>query len=240
MKMKVGDILKKDVKNVPGMNCPYKIMSTDKLIYTQLQKIENSLLLNYCDTVMNSLPSSHNSSKEIHRSQSISRNKHHLLSKFYNSQNFQTSKMPLKKYSMSLGKEEIKNKLPLIKNNSSSIKSYITKNTRKLISDFILEPTKNSENTIKKSLYNNNYTDKNINKNIDKLNNLDSYRGITPNKYSRNTRNNNLMYYQAKTINNTFKIKFHIRCERKYKYINNMIKKLNKQLFVNSKTIDYN
>ena len=56
--MKVGDILKSDIKDISGLKYPYKIIINDKCKYPPYQKMENDIFLGFCNTFLNNLPRS--------------------------------------------------------------------------------------------------------------------------------------------------------------------------------------
>ena len=101
MKMKVGDILKEEVKDMQGLHYPFKIMSNNRFIYSQNQKI----LLCHCNAFINDLQNGQTSTtKKFQRSQSLSK----TIYRSKSIQNSTTSKRLFRKYTMSLEKNPLK------------------------------------------------------------------------------------------------------------------------------------
>ena len=189
MKMKVGDILKEEVKDIPGLQYPCKIMTNNRFIYSQNHKIENSLLLCHCNAFINDLQNGQTSTKSIHRSQSLSK----TIYRFKSIQNSTTTKPLFRKYTISLERNTLNTNLPLIKDNCPSNKrKNISHSTEKIINDFMFESkniNKNEKkiiNSDKKIVDNNDKifeenNDYNINNNLTNFVIHSSKRGVTPN-----------------------------------------------------------
>ena len=245
MKMKVGDILKEEVKDMQGLHYPFKIITNNRFIYSQKQKIENSLLLCHCNAFINDLQNGQTSTtKKFQRSQSLSKTMYRSKS----IQNSTTSKRLFRKYTISLEKNPLKANLPLIKDNCPLNKrKNISHNSEKKVNDFIFE-SKNININEKKILN----SDKKIGDNNDKIfeenndyninNNLTNFvihsskRGVTPNiKIKKNLKSNVVNHFIVyKKSNATTKNKFNLRYNRKLKLMNQIIDKLNKPLFINN------
>jgi hypothetical protein len=243
--MKVGHILKDEVKDMPVLQYPLKIIINEKSCYSQHQKIENHILLLQCKEFINNLQNSHNSTKSITRSQSLSK-------AGYRQRNFGksgVSKQPIRKYSNSLQNNPLANNLPLIKDNSP-IKRNISQSTKTIIS--FCKPK--YRNSIDKEKINSNIktennsdnkllekdVDNNMTNNISSFTYLRNKRGVTPNLKTMKIKNKNNLFINdnMKKINHV-KSKHQLRYERKYKFINNIINKLNKPLFINDNIVFY-
>ncbi len=227
MKVKVGEILKDEVKNIPGLRYPYKIIVNNKSQYSQNQKIENSLLLIHCFTIINNIQTRQNSTKSINRSQFLSKTVYGQGD--INFRNSAISKQPIRKYSMSFDKNKLKNQLPLIKDNIP-IKRNISLNIKRLPKKINSDGKNKIDSDNKKSFQ----KDINNSINISNFTNQCNKRGATPKmKLMKNKRNNNLFNNYMKSINNTNN-KYQLRYEKKFKLINQVINKMKKPLFINN------
>ena len=70
--MKVGEILKEEIQDKPGLQCPYKIKVNKKYKYPFKQKMENSIFIESCNTFLNSFQ---NRNKIVQRQRSFSQRK---------------------------------------------------------------------------------------------------------------------------------------------------------------------
>ena len=66
--MKVGDILKSEIKDIPRLKYPYKIMINENCKYPYRQKLDNAILFENCNNLINTFSS--NKSLRKHRSYS--------------------------------------------------------------------------------------------------------------------------------------------------------------------------
>ncbi len=95
MKMKVGDILKGEVRGVPGLHYPCKIKIYEKYNYPKQQKMENTLFIENCNTFLHNIKTirSHSQKKDINKIN----NKQMSIKKFFlkkNSENFAKVSLP--------------------------------------------------------------------------------------------------------------------------------------------------
>ena len=212
--MKVGDILKKETKGIPGLQYPYKIIINDNYKYPFLHKLENFIFLEKCNTFINEFPSN----KLLNKPRSLSQKK--VLMK-----NMSSYKFYLKTNSDNLEKAPINHllndNLPLL--TGSTPKSNI-KISHDLFNDCMLiknriKKFKNEEKNIK------NKRDKEIN----------SYFLKKDDKYiNSNLRNNKINKTQK--IKKRFKLKkfeniYEYRIYKKIKNMNIIIDKLNSPIF---------
>ena len=233
--MRVGDILKDEVKDIPGLHYPLKILADAKALYPPNQKIENSILLVQCNSIINN---SQNSSKSIPRI--------HFSSKTINNQgnlyNSTTIIPPIKKHSMCFQNNPLKNNLPLIKDNAP-FQRKVSKSSKNITSVFIFEPkhklsdyknkikryiiTKNNDDN---KVLENDFDNNNNTNNISNLSNIRNKRGVTPHLQTTKIKNNILFINYNKCKKNSAN-KYKLRCERKLKSFIHTIDKLNRPLF---------
>ena len=70
--MKVGEILKSEIKDIPCLQYPYKVIVNEQFSYPQNKKCENAILFNSCNSLLNSFSSQKSLKK--HRSYSQKKN----------------------------------------------------------------------------------------------------------------------------------------------------------------------
>ena len=51
--MKVGEIVKEDIEDTPGLQYPFKVIKNKNYIYAVKQKLEDSIFLENCNTFLN-------------------------------------------------------------------------------------------------------------------------------------------------------------------------------------------
>ena len=227
--MKVGDILKKEIKGIPGLQYPYKIIINDNCKYPYLQKLENFLFLENCNTFINEFPSN----KLLNKHRSLSQKK--VLNKNISSKNFclKTNSDNLEKSSIN---QILNDNLPLLR--ESTPRNNI-KISHELFNDCAL-----IRNKIKKLKKEEKYF-KNITFLREKSNN--SYFTKKQSKAEKFIINSNLKNNSNNKMNKTQKIKkklklkkiqniFEYRIHQKFKNMNNIIDKLNTPIFIYNKT----
>jgi hypothetical protein len=234
--MRVGDILKDEVKDIPGLHYPLKILADVETLYPKNQKIENSILLAQCNSIINNSQNSSNSIPRIHYSSKTINNQRNLF-------NSTTIIQPVRKHSICFQKNPLKNNLPLIKDNTPFQKK-VSKSSKNITSFYIFEPKNtlsdyksninryiitenNDDNKILEKDFDNN--NKNHN-NISNFSYIRNERGVTPNLKTMRIKNNNLFINYNKRKKNSAN-KYKLRCERKLKSFIHTIDKLNKPLF---------
>ena len=208
MKMKVGDILKEEIKDIPGLQYPLRVIINRNFRYSENEKIENTLFIEKCNAFLNYMEASQKC-KSFHKSKSLSKTVYTKHS--FKNGLFKNKLSPLRKNS---------DNLPIIKNQISlDLKSVLSK----------LNFDNSEKNVNKKS-------DINVNKSCNDINNLSVYkRGLTPHfrikKTNKKVVDDPFMVDLNENI--LMKKKFKLSYERKFKIINRIIDKLNKPLFIN-------
>jgi hypothetical protein len=208
MKMKVGDILKEEIKDIPGLQYPFKVIINSNFRYSENEKIENTLFIEKCNAFINFMEASQKF-KSFHKSKSLSKT---VFTKHPFKKGLFIDKLsPLRKNS---------DKLPIIKNQISlDLKRVLSK----------LNFNNSDKNFNKKS-------DNNVSRSCKDINNLSVYkRGLTP--YFRTTKTKKKVsdpFMVDLNENILMKRRFKLSYDRKFKIINRIIDKLNKPIFINS------
>ena len=230
--MRVGDILKSEIKNIPGLKYPYKIIINEKCKYPCQQKLENDIFLGFCNTFLNELP----------RSKTLRNNRSHSQKKNLKFISKSSQKIFLKKNSDNIEKSSKRTifveNLPFLgdstprannKLNSSKLKaSPLLSNDFSLIKNKI---AKKKNLTIKKN------NKRNVTFYSHKKN-----RGVNPiiiqRKSSNQIRRDNLFNSKLKNKNNKIFLQnvLEYRINKKIIKLNNIIDKLNTPIFINHKT----
>jgi hypothetical protein len=251
--MKVGDILKKEVKDTPGLQYPYKIIINEKCKYPKEQIIENEIYIENCNLFLNELYNKRSINK--HNSYSQKRNINSYSFKIFETKkNNSIKKLLLRKNTVNLNNNTSMQKdiLPLIGN--STPKKVLKFNSN---SNSNSNSNNNSQKKITHSLFNN---EKSFLKNkIKKLKTLNNDKdpftntssslftkkaGMTPTYKSRKMKKNtlfeNLFNYRHKNKSIKKNSKKHTllssRLQYKINNINHIIDKLNRPIFINIKT----
>jgi hypothetical protein len=251
--MKVGDILKKEVKDTPGLQYPYKIIINEKCKYPTEQIIENEIYIENCNLFLNDLYNKR--SINTHNSYSHKKNVNTCSFKIFESKkNNSIKKLFLRKNTVNLINNTSMQKdiLPLIGN--STPKKVLKFNSN---SNSNSNSNNNSQKKITHSLFNN---EKSFLKNkIKKLKTLNNDKdpftntssslftkkaGMTPTYKSRKMKKNtlfeNLFNYRHKNKSIKKNSKKHTllssRLQYKINNINHIIDKLNRPIFINIKT----
>ena len=209
MKMKVGDILKEEIKDIPGLQYPFKVIINSNFRYSENEKIENTLFIEKCNAFMNYMETSQKN-KSLHKSKSLSKT---VFTKHPFKNGLFTDKLsPLRKNS---------DKLPIIKNQISlDIKRVLSKLS------FV-----NSDKNVNKQ------SDNNVSRSCNDVSNLSVYkRGFTPYFRTKKTKKKKVDDPFMVDLNENILLKrrFKLSYERKFKIIDRIIDKLNKPLFINS------
>ena len=248
--MKVGDILKGDVKNIKGLKYPFKIIISEKCKYPKEKIIENEIYLGNCNTFLNDFHYNKDEQRQRQRSFSYKRNMPDLIGhednnkipiSFYKKLFLQTN---INKLENSLNKND---NLPLLVETMSTPKKkpkikLIT--SYKKISSSLINENSLIKNKIKiKTL-------KSINNESNNQTNLTvsgRKKGMTPIYKSRkfnvslkvdnllNSKNKKYIKQKIPMLPNILES----RLQKKIKNINHIIDKLNTPIFINSK-IDIN
>ena len=203
--MKVGDILKEEIKDIPGLQYPFKVIINSNFRYSENEKIENTLFIEKCNAFMNFMEASQKF-KSFHKSKSLSKT---VFTKHPFKKGLFIDKLsPLRKNS---------DKLPIIKNQISlDLKRVLSK----------LNFNNSDKNFNKKS-------DNNVSRSCKDINNLSVYkRGLTP--YFRTTKTKKKVsdpFMVDLNENILMKRRFKLSYERKFKIINRIIDKLNKPIY---------
>ena len=115
MKMKVGEILKGEIRDVPGLHYPCKIKINENYNYPKRQKMENTIFIENCNTFLHDI-------KTI-RSYSQKKN----ISKINNNNQISVKKLFLKKNSENFAKFSVPNvlleNLPIIGDSTPKVKN---------------------------------------------------------------------------------------------------------------------
>ena len=221
--MKVGDILKEEVNNTPGLQYPCKIKINKNFIYPGQQKLENTIFLENCNTFLNNCRIN-KSNTTRHRSYS--------------------QKKTLKSTQSSV------KKLFLKKNSENYSKNAITKLFDSLPSLLVDSSPKTERNAIinnkKPSLFNESLVKKNNNLNLKSeytFSLSNKKREIIPSLKEKKVNNqikmdnlfNTNSKKKANSLNKNRNI-FEIRINNKMQIMNHIINKLNTPIFIYNKT----
>ena len=253
--MKVGDILKKEVKGTPGLKYPYKIIINEKCKYPKEQIIENEIYIENCNLFLN----------DLYNKRSINTRNSYSHKKNINSFSFKiletkknnsVKKLFLKKNTVNFKNNTSMRKdiLPLIRNSTPKKVLKVNNNSN---SNSDSNSNNNSLKKITQSLFNNeNSIIKNKIKKLKTLNNdkdpltntssslFSKKAGMTPTfksgKIKKNLLFENLFNYKHKNKsikkNNKKQTLLSSRLQYKMNNINHIIDKLNKPIFINIKT----
>ena len=253
--MKVGDILKKEVKDTPGLQYPYKVIINEKCKYPKEQIIENEIYIENCNLFLNELYNKR--SINTHTSYSLKRN-----NKNYSFKIFETKKNPIKKLFLRKNTVNVNNNISMHKDILPLIGNSTPKKVLKINNNSDSNSKSNSNNNspmkISHSLFKNeNIMLKNKIKKLKSLNDKETYNstssslfskkaGMTPTFRSRKMKNKmlfeNLFNFGAKHKNKSIKKNskkqtlLGSRLQNKMKNINHIIDKLNRPIFINIKT----
>ena len=254
--MKVGYILKREIKNIPGLQSPYKIMVNDNYRYHGRQNLENVVLLEYCKTFLNDLPGtkslrkhkSFSQKKKIKNNSLLNKNFSHFSKKSKNCEkklisSIDSDNLPFLGNSSSKSKRKIfigsNKKLPNILEENILIKNKIkyninysnnSKKENKLIKSSVFYDRKKGKEQ------NNNYTIQTQISKEKKIDHINNYFNSKINKNKRNNSNKNINNKKTKTKMQTI---FEYRIQKRIKNMNNIIDKLNTPIFMYNK-IDIN
>ena len=222
--MKVGDILKKEIKGIPSLQYPYKIIINYNCKYPYLQKLDNFIFLENCNTFMNEFPRN----KLYNKHRNLSQKK--VLNKNSSSKNFclKTDSDNLEKYSIN---HILNNNLPLLRESKP-------RNNIKISQELFNECTliRNKIKRLKSEVKNlKNIREKSINSYFTKK--QSKAEKFIINSNFKNNSNNKMNKTQKKKlklkkIQDLFEYRIHI----KFKNMNNIIDKLNTPLFIYNRT----
>ena len=232
--MKVGEILKEEIQDTPGLQYPYKIKINKNYIYPYRQKLENSIFLENCNNFLNDI---HKNKKSLLKHRSYSHKKNLKLQA-------PNIKLFLKKNSQNYSKNP---KMNLFNENLPLLVEPVAKTERKLsVSNAKLyTPSINRNSLFKNKLNklknlnieinnNSNYSlsnrKKNIIRNIKESQSNNHIRGenlFKTHLKNKKKNNNDILYTQNI---------FQYRLKKKMKTMNNIINKLNTPIFIYNKT----
>ena len=235
MKMKVGDILKEEIQDIPGLQYPCKIKINKNYIYPVPQKLENEIFLENCKTFLNTF---HNiKSKSFtrkHRSYSQKKGvkfNQAMTTKYFfkkNSENYSSKAIP-----------KLQENLPIIDNSSSKAEKNIKSNSRKnnylLLNECSLLKNKIKKMNKLKTEYKSNKRGAfsfSIKKREHKCNLIEG-------KPINQIRIENIFNINAKNIyniNSKNQNIFEYRIKNRIKSFNHIINKLNTPIFIYNKT----
>ena len=231
--MKVGEILKEEIQDTPGLQYPFKIKINKNYIYPYRQKLENSIFLENCNNFLNDI---HRNKKSLRKHRSYSHKKNLKLQvpniKLFlkkNSQNYSKNpKMNLFNENFPLlGEIAAKKERKLSVSNANVFTSSINGNT-------LLKNKLNGLNNLNIDINNNtNYSLSNrkkcIIKNLKELQANSQIKGENRFKTSvKKKKNNNDILYTQNI--------FEYRLKNRMKVMNNIINKLNTPIFIYNKT----
>ena len=240
--MKVGEILKGDIKNIRGLKYPFKIIINEKCKYPKKQIIENEIYLENCNTFLNDFHfykidqrhQSFSSKKNMYNS-NVQENQNKLLSNSFKKFFLRTN---INKFEKSLKKSD---NFPLLGETSSTPKA---KTKIKLITSYQKQTSSlfNENSTIKNKIKIKKLKTLNNDNNKTSLIVSDRKKGVTPTYQfrrigtlkiedffnSKNKKNNNIKIQLMPNI-------LEFRLQNKIKKINNIIDKLNSPIFINIK-----
>jgi hypothetical protein len=209
MKKKVGDILKEEIKDIPGLQYPFRVIINRNFRYSENEKIENTLFIEQCNAFLNYMEASQKFNF-FHKSKSLSKT---VFTKHPFKNGLFTEKLsPLRKNS---------DKLPIIKN-------QISLDLKRVLSQ--LNNDNSDKNVNKKS-------DNNVSRSCNDINNLSVYkRGLTPCFRTKKAKEKKVSDPFMVNLNDNvlMKKRFKLSYDRKFKIINRIIDKLNKPIFINS------
>ena len=237
--MKVGDILKSEIKDTPGLKLPYKIIINEKCKYTFFQKLENAIYLENCNNFVNNFTSN----KSLRQHRSFSQKKCLKMSNQPITQRYS-----FKKNSDNFGRASKPNifteNLPLIDKINKENKKLKLSNSKEFDTIFNdcskirkkIKKLKIDTNNIKSlTFYNhkkeNVFThDSKERKNSNHIKNENIFNYIV--KTKNNKKKSSKIINQKQSLQNLFEYKMH----QKMKKLNNIIYKLNTPIFIYNKT----
>ena len=98
MKMKVGEILKGEIRGIPGLHYPCKIKIYENYNYPKRQKMENTIFIENCNTFLHDIKTIRSYSQKKNISKINNNNKNQIsVKKFFmkkNSENFAKFSVP--------------------------------------------------------------------------------------------------------------------------------------------------
>lgn len=236
MKMKVGDILKDEIQDVPGLHYPCKIKINKNYIYPVPQKLENEIFLENCKTFLNTF---HNS-----KSKSMTRkNRSYSQKKGIKLNQTTTRKSFFKKNSDNYSTKAINKlleNLPIIDNSTPKKTKNVKSNSRKTNHHFLLNECSLLKNKIKKM----NNLKSEYNKNKGATFSFSSRKrehksNFTEGKPINQIRIENLFNANVKNSNNINNKNHNIlgyRIKNRIESFNHIINKLNTPIFIYNKT----
>ena len=236
MKKKVGEILKSEIKDIPSLKSPYKILVSEQFSYPQNKKYENAILIHNCKSLLSSFPSK----KSLKKHRSYSQKKHllyndeMLIKKIFiknNTDNFaNSSKSPI-----------FEDNLPFIKNKTPRTNIKISPSFSKfgpiLDNDCLLIRNKIKKLKIEtKNIKNLTFYKYKKEKDINSLFKERTQTQINHNKrdnlFNYNSRNKNNKINQKKFIQTVFEYKMNKRIKK----LNQIINRLDTPIFTYHKT----
>ena len=253
--MKVGDILKKEVKDTPGLKYPYKIIINEKCKYPQEQIIENEIYIENCNLFLNDLYNKRSFNK--HNSYSHKKNINSCSFKIFETKkNNSIKKLFFKKNTVNL-----RNNISMQKDIFPLINNFTPKKVLKVNSNSNIDSNSNSNNNSPKKITNTLFNNENsiLKNKIKKLKTLNNDKipltktsssifskkaGMTPTfksgKIKKNILFENLFNskHKNKSIkkNNKKQTLLSSRLLYKMNNLNHIINKLNKPIFLYIKT----
>lgn len=255
--MKVGDILKNDVKNTPGLQYPYKVIINEKCKYPKEQIIENEIYIENCNLFLNDLYNKR--AINTHNSYSHKKNINSCSFKIFETKkNNSIKKLLLRKNTVNFKNNSSMQKdiFPIIGN--STPKKVLKVNNNNSNSNSNSNSNNNSLKKISHSLFNNEHSMlKNKLKKLKTLNNekhpftnttsslFSKKSGMTPTFKARKMKKNilfenlfNATKHKNKSIKKSNKKQTLLGSRLQYKInnLNHIIDKLNRPIFINIKT----
>jgi len=237
--MKVGDILKKEVKNSRGLKLPYKIIINEKCKYPKKQIIENEIYLENCNIFLNDFHIKKTIYPHISHSYKRPINDFKLIESKINN-NKPNKKLFLRKNTVNVPKSASLHKnFPILRlSTPKRLKNNDNSNSSQKIKTLLL-----NENSIFKNKLNKLKILHAENNKITSNTTIPKKTGKTPTyklkKILNSVRIENLFNNTAKKKNiiNTNKNPslLGFRLENKMKKMNHIIYKLNKPIFINTK-----
>ena len=225
MKMKVGDILKREIHDTPGLQYPCKIKINKNFIYPEQQKLENAIFIENCNTFLNDFQFN---KLIIQRQRSYSQKK--------GSNQSSIKKLFIKKNSQNFSKNTITQKildiLPSLGENSPKTERQILdNNTLSLFNENAA--IKNKIKSQKNFKYNNKINNSVSNAKREIIPNFKETKGCNQikidNYFNTNRKKANSIKIKTRNI-------FEIRIKNKMKVMDNIINKLNTPIFIYNKT----
>ena len=239
--MKVGDILKKDVRNAPGLQLPYKIIINEKCKYPIKQIIENEIYIENCNIFLNDLHIKKNIYPPVSHSYKKTLNNFKIVENKIND-NKSIKKLFLRKNTVNVPKSaHIHKNFPIIRlSTPKKMKNNNDSNSSKKIKNLLL-----NESSIFKKKLNKLKILRTENDKRESNTTIPKKSGKTPTyklkKVINSVRIENLFNHAAKKKNiidtNKNPSLLGFRLQNRMKKMNHIIYKLNKPIFVNSKNL---